>query len=86
MREPSYSEAISKAWHLVWHNKVLWVFGLLSLVLGQFGLNNFIGQLFALGSSTDVSDGPWWNWPASWPRIHIGTAADALLFSWLLVI
>ncbi len=86
MSEPRYTEALSKAWHLVWHNKVLWVFGLLSLVLGQFGLNNFIGQLVALGGATDVSEAPWWSWPASWPVIHIGTAADALLFSWVLVI
>ncbi len=86
MREPRYSEALTKAWHLVWHNKVLWVFGLLSIVLGQFGLNNFIGQLLALGSTTDPSEGPWWNWPASWPVIQIGTPADAWLFSWVFVI
>ncbi len=86
MSEPRYSEAITNAWHLVWHNKVLWVFGLLSLLLGQFGLNNFIGQLVALGSATDVTDAPWWSWPATWPMIHIGTAADALIFSWILVI
>lgn len=86
MSEPRYSEAISKAWQLVWHNKVLWIFGLLSLLLGQFGLNNFIGQLAALGSASDVTDAPWWSWPATWPMIHIGSAADALIFSWILVI
>jgi len=45
MLEPTYRQALTQAWHLVWRNKILWVFGLLSVLVGPFGINNFIGQL-----------------------------------------
>lgn len=54
MTESIYGRALSQAWHLVWHNKLLWIFGLLSVLLGQFGLNNFVGQIFFGGASTPL--------------------------------
>ncbi|MFA6486328.1 MAG: hypothetical protein WCT40_03100 [Candidatus Magasanikbacteria bacterium] len=44
MHGPIYREAMVKAWHLVWHNKILWIFGLLSVMVGQFGLGDFVGK------------------------------------------
>lgn len=45
MHEPTYREAIKQAWHLTWNHKILWIFGLLSLFLGQLGLGDFAGHL-----------------------------------------
>ncbi len=45
MYEPSYRQAIRRAFDLVYHHKSLWVFGVLSLLLGQIGWNNFVGGL-----------------------------------------
>ncbi len=45
MLEPTYRQALVHAWHLVWHNKILWIFGLLSVLIGPFGINSFIGNL-----------------------------------------
>jgi len=50
MSEPTYRQTFSHAWKLAWHHKILWIFGLLSVLLGQFGLDNFVGQLALLGS------------------------------------
>ncbi|MFH1292432.1 MAG: hypothetical protein ABIH87_04530 [bacterium] len=48
MKEPTYEQAIAKAWQVVWHNKVLWVLGLLAAFLGQFGLGDFFGRVWLL--------------------------------------
>ena len=45
MHEPTYRQAFKEAWCLTWHNKLLWILGLLSVLVGQLGINNFIGQL-----------------------------------------
>ena len=45
MHEPSYFKALRRAFDLVRVHKTLWVFGVLSLLLGQIGWNNFIGGL-----------------------------------------
>ncbi|PIT88396.1 MAG: hypothetical protein COU29_01240 [Candidatus Magasanikbacteria bacterium CG10_big_fil_rev_8_21_14_0_10_36_32] len=53
MSEPTYRQALFQAWRLVWHNKILWIFGLLSMLFaGSFGADNFIGKLL-----TALSDG-----------------------------
>ncbi len=85
MREPSYGRALLKSWRFVWHNKIVWIFGLLALLVGQFGLNHFVGQLFLLGTNT-ASPISFISWPASWPVWQITTVEEGLLFSWLLVI
>ncbi|MDO8499876.1 MAG: hypothetical protein Q7S66_04430 [bacterium] len=45
MSQSIYRETIKRAWHITWHNKPLWILGLLSLLIGQFGLADFIGQV-----------------------------------------
>jgi len=40
-----YRQSITHAWQLTWKNKTLWILGLLSVFLGEFGLNNFAGQI-----------------------------------------
>jgi hypothetical protein len=78
MHEPTYREALGHAWKLTWHHKSLWVLGLLSVFLGQFGLSNFLGQLI---SKVFFADASWW--PASWGAIHIVSPDQFLWFSWL---
>ena len=78
MPEPSYREALGHAWKLTWHHKSLWVLGLLSIFLGQFGLSNFLGQLI---SKLVFADASWW--PASWGALHIVSPDQFLWFSWI---
>lgn len=78
MHEPTYREALGHAWHLASKHKRLWVFGLLAIFLGQFGLANFIGQLVG---KVFFADSSWW--PATWGAIHIVTGEQLLWFSWL---
>lgn len=44
MREPTYRQALFNAWKIVWRHPPLWIFGLLSIFLGQWGLGDFLGQ------------------------------------------
>lgn len=68
MLEPTYNQAISKAWQMVRHHKIVWILGLLSVLLGQFGITNFIGQIAYLDQNTFFSSRPsetifsaaWW--------------------------
>lgn len=48
MPGPTYRQALTRAWHLVWRNKILWIFGLFSAFLGQFGVSDFIGRVWML--------------------------------------
>lgn len=60
MSEPTYRQALFQAWRLVWHNKILWIFGLLSMLFaGSFGADNFFGKLlasFSSGQATFLAD------------------------------
>ncbi|MSU75049.1 MAG: hypothetical protein EXS55_00835 [Candidatus Magasanikbacteria bacterium] len=78
MQEPTYREALGHAWKLTWHHKSMWVLGLLSIFLGQFGLSNFLGQLI---SKIFFEDNSWW--PASWGAIHIVSPDQFLWFGWI---
>jgi len=49
MREPNYHQALGAAWRLLWHNKIIWILGLLSVFAGQFGLGDFAGRLMLWG-------------------------------------
>ncbi len=68
MLEPTYNQAMTKAWQLVRHHKSLWILGLLSVLLGQFGITNFIGQIAYLDKNTFFTSLPsetifslaWW--------------------------
>ncbi|MFA7315120.1 MAG: hypothetical protein WC025_04320 [Candidatus Magasanikbacteria bacterium] len=44
MKEPNYREALKKGWHLAWHHKSLWIFGLFAAFLGQMGIFEFLVQ------------------------------------------
>jgi type III secretory pathway component EscU len=62
MQEPIYRRALKRAFQLVLHHKILWIFGVLSLLLGQLGWNNFIGALLSTeetGFSTYFFTFPW---------------------------
>jgi hypothetical protein len=72
--------AIGKAWNLVWEHKILWVFGLLSIFLGQFGLSNFLGQIIGKEFFGDSI------WPTSWGAINVSTPEEIFWFVWTLLI
>ncbi len=46
MQEPTFRQALSRSWQLVAHKKSLWIFGLLSALIGQMGLSDFVGMLY----------------------------------------
>jgi len=67
MKEPTYRQALIQAWHITWHNKILWILGLLSIFLGQFGFSDIFGR-FWLVSAGNGGVGlvlPWAS--VSWP-------------------
>ena len=51
MHEPTYRQTLSHAWDVVWHNKTLWILGLFSVLLGQFGFGDIFGKI---GSMADI--------------------------------
>jgi len=48
MHEPTYRQALSSAWQLVWRHKSLWILGLLAIFIGHLGVSNFIGYIWAI--------------------------------------
>jgi hypothetical protein len=46
MHEPTFRQAISHSWQLVIQKKSLWIFGLLSAAIGQWGLSDFMGLVY----------------------------------------
>lgn len=80
MLEPTYRQALSHAWKLTWHHKMVWIVGLLSVFLGQMGLSNFFGQLFA----KFLTDEKWW--PSSWGVMRIVTGEQLFWFSWTVLL
>ncbi len=73
MEEPIYGRALRRASQLVLHHKILWVFGVLSLLLGQLGWNNFVGSLsvFSGESSTFSSYFLAFPWTEVWQGSNI---------------
>lgn len=64
MLEPTYRQALTQAWQLAWRHKVLWILGLMSVLLGQFGVNNYFGKLVALGDPQLLKALlAWWHLP-----------------------
>jgi hypothetical protein len=78
MSEPTYQNAISKAWQIVWHNKALWIFGLLSVVIGQFGLSDFFGRLIMIYNKHQIIG----NWFAPWS----GGVSNFISWDWQSII
>ncbi len=85
MLEPTYRQALSHAWHLVWRDKILWIFGLLSIFIGQFGLSNFIGQLIFL-SDTSAIRAPYGWWLGSWSLFRVSGATQVVGIVWLALV
>jgi len=50
MHEPTFRQALSRSWQLVTHKKSLWIFGLLSALIGQMGMSDFVGMLYKTSS------------------------------------
>lgn len=46
MHEPTFRQALAHSWALVKQKKSLWIFGLLSAVIGQWGLSDFLGAFY----------------------------------------
>lgn len=78
MKEPTYQQALSAAWQVVWHHKALWILGLLAACLGQFGLGDFFGRLWFLYnhgtvagfySEYSTSYGLAWSGDVSWVNV-----------------
>ncbi len=70
MHEPTFRQALFSSWQLVSRKKSLWIFGLLSALLGQWGLSDFVGAFYREASNGFA---PWrmnmlinlvqaWNW------------------------
>lgn len=70
MHEPTFRQALSHSWQLVIKKKSLWIFGLLSALLGQWGLSDFVGSFYREANNGFA---PWrytmvldfvhaWNW------------------------
>lgn len=55
MKQPTYQQALSNAWEMVWHHKNLWVLGLLAAFLGQFGLGDFFSRIWMLYYKGSIS-------------------------------
>lgn len=51
MREPTYRQTLVHAWDVVWHNKALWILGLFSVLLGQFGFSDIFGKIWAMADA-----------------------------------
>lgn len=45
MKESIYIQATKRAWHFVWENKTIWIFGIFAAFLGQFGMVEFLGKI-----------------------------------------
>jgi hypothetical protein len=82
MREPIYQKALKRAASLVIHHKILWIFGVLSLLLGQLGWNNFIGSL----SIFSTEDSSFSSFFLAIPWSNIWQGSNIFWSLWLLLI
>ena len=55
MKEPTYRQTLGHAWDVVWHNKTLWILGLFSALLGQFGFSNIFGKIWSMSDVVDMT-------------------------------
>ncbi len=55
MKEPTYRQTLVHAWGAVWHNKILWILGLLSVFLGQLGFSNIFGKVWSMLDASDLA-------------------------------
>lgn len=81
--EPTYRQALLHAWHLVIRHKILWVFGLLSVLIGQYGLSNYFGKLVLFTNPNNFRQHLVW-YQANW--LGMFTPQSAFWLTWLLAI
>ena len=78
--EPTYRDALTKSWQVLLHHKLLWVLGAIALILGQFGLGNFLGSLWTFMTEGQVSLIPWLPSTISWSILSpVATVQLAIL-------
>jgi hypothetical protein len=80
MLDPTYRQALSHAWKLTWHHKIIWIAGMLSIFLGQLGLTNFVGEL----TGKLFTDNSWW--PSSWGVVKLISNEQLFWFTWTMFI
>lgn len=56
MKEPTYRQTLAHAWEAVWHNKILWVLGLLSVFLGQLGFSDIFGKIWSMLDASSLAE------------------------------
>lgn len=83
--EPTYREALVKSWHFVWHHKLLWVLSLVSVIFTQFGMNDFLGQLWLLLTGEGEVQTNWWS-QTFWSGINTPHGIELVGTIWLLII
>ncbi len=57
MKEPTYRQTLTHAWDVVWHNKALWILGLFSALLGQFGFSDVFGKIWSMADIGMMGEG-----------------------------
>lgn len=81
--EPTYRQALTHAWRMVTKHKIIWIFGLFSVVIGQYGLSNYFGKLAMF--TNPASFGRYLMWfQINW--LEIFTPQSAFWLVWLLAI
>jgi hypothetical protein len=84
--DPTYRDAIVKSWHFTWHHKLLWVLSIVALLFTQFGLSNFLGQLWLM-MSHDAGSLTTNMWSVQfWSLVRLPHGVEWLGVVWLLVI
>lgn len=81
MKEPTYRQTLGHAWDVVWHNKSLWILGLFSVLLGQFGFSDIFGKIWSMADFSMVG-----NFDFLMPVIKFNLSGDiwnVLRFVWL---
>ncbi|MFH1946540.1 MAG: hypothetical protein ABIJ23_00050 [Candidatus Magasanikbacteria bacterium] len=54
MKTPLYQQAIVHSWKLAWEHKILWVFGLFAVFLGQMGILDLLGKVVMSASNSPL--------------------------------
>lgn len=79
MHQPLYREILRQAWHLTWHQRLLWVLGLFSAVLVSGGAFDVLARniSWSLQPNFGFMSASWWRW-GDW---ELGLAASLWLIA-----
>lgn len=67
--EPTYRDALVTSWKFILHHKLLWILGAMAMLIGQFGLGNFLGSLWTFITEGEVALMPWIPDQVSWAEL-----------------